>query len=66
VVTTPRYTVWFPPDSGVWGQSQALSQFNGPFIEGAKQTTGTTLELQVMNDKYLINGVPNFMDMPPS
>jgi|GEM_PF-1731364 len=65
VVTTPRYTVWFPPDSGVWGQSQALSQFNGPFIEGAKQTTGTTLELQVMNDKYLINGVPNFMDMPP-
>jgi len=65
VVTTPRYTVWFPPDSGVWGQSQALSQFNGPFIEGAKQTTGTTLELQVMNDKYLINGVPSFMDMPP-
>jgi len=65
VVTTPRYTVWFPPDSGVWGQSQALSQFNGPFIEGAKQTTATTLELQVMNDKYLINGVANFMDMPP-
>lgn len=65
VVTTPRYTVWFPPDAGVWGQSQALAQFNGPFISDGKQTTATTLQLQVMNDKYLINGVPNFMDMPP-
>ena len=65
VVTTPRYTVWFPPDAGVWGQSQALAQFNGPFISDVKETTATTLQLQVMNDKYLINGVPNFMDMPP-
>lgn len=65
VVTTPRYTVWFPPDAGVWGQSQALAQFNGPFISDGKQTTATTLQLQVMNDKYLINGAASFMDMPP-
>jgi len=22
VVTTPRYTVWFPPDSGVWDKAK--------------------------------------------
>jgi hypothetical protein len=64
-ISTPHYTVWLPPDSGVWGTTQRITHFNGPFIDDRTNVTSTTIELQVMNDKYLLNGKTNFMDMPP-
>ncbi|WP_018962784.1 stalk domain-containing protein [Coprothermobacter platensis] len=64
VVSTNNYTVWLPPDAGVWGSKHALTQFNGPFVENGL-STATNVELQVMNDKFLINGKPHFLDMPP-
>ncbi|NPV88369.1 copper amine oxidase [Coprothermobacteraceae bacterium] len=62
-IETPDYTVWFPPDAGVW-PNLALSQFQGPYVEPLSRT-GTLVLMQIMNDKYLVNGEARYMDMPP-